>query len=119
LGPCSWKTPSRPASTSLWIDLGRPESTAPVPRHPFFDVSPEQIAALGDEDLRLLTAELCKADLRQRGLPTSAVLYGGNEIAPDGGIDVRVELPSDTQLGFLEGPRSAQMSQILQGSSLA
>ena len=29
------------------------------------------------------------------------------------------ELMGTTDLGFLEGPRSAQMSQILQGSSLA
>lgn len=57
-------------------------------QHPFFEISPEQIAALGDEDLRLLIAELCKADLRQRGLPTSAVLYGGNQTATDGGVDV-------------------------------
>jgi hypothetical protein len=76
-----------------------------MPRHPFFDVSPEQMATLGDEDLRLLIAELCKSDLRQRGLPTSAVLYGGNQIAADGGIDVRVQLPSDTQIdGFIPRP---------------
>jgi len=60
-------------------------------QHPFFEISPDQIASLGDEDLRLLIAELCKADLRQRVLPTSAVLYGGNQIAADGGIDVCIK----------------------------
>ena len=74
-------------------------------RNPIFDVSPDQIAALDDEGLRLLIARLCEADLRNRGLPTSAVLYGGNQIAADGGIDVRVELPADTQIdGFIPRP---------------
>jgi hypothetical protein len=78
---------------------------SPIAQHPFFDVSPEQIAALGDEDLRLLIARLCEADLRRRGLPTSAILYGGNQIAADGGIDVRVELPADTRIdGFIPRP---------------
>jgi hypothetical protein len=76
-----------------------------MPRHPLFDVSPDQIAALDDEGLRLLIARLCEADLQRRGLATSAVLYGGNQIAADGGIDVRVELPADTQIdGFIPRP---------------
>jgi hypothetical protein len=41
-------------------------------QHPFFEISPAQIPALGDEDLRLLIVELCKADLGQRGHPTSS-----------------------------------------------
>lgn len=67
-------------------------------QHSIFDVSPDQIAALDDEGLRLLIARLCEADLRRRGLPVTAVLYGGNQNAPDGGIDVRVELPADTEI---------------------
>ncbi len=48
---------------------------------------------------------LREADLRLRGLPTSAVLYGGNQIAADGGIDVRVELAADTDIsGFIPRP---------------
>ncbi|UHD17912.1 hypothetical protein [Thiocapsa bogorovii] len=73
-----------------------------MPQHPLFDVSPDQIAALDDEGLHLLIARLCEADLQRRGLATSAFLYGGNQIAADGGIDVRVELPADTQIdGFI------------------
>ncbi|NCA71763.1 MAG: hypothetical protein EOM91_17130, partial [Sphingobacteriia bacterium] len=76
-----------------------------MPQHLFFDVSPDQIAALDDKGLRLLIASLCEADLRRRGFPTSAVLYGGNQIAPDGGIDVRIKLPADTQIdGFIPRP---------------
>lgn len=74
-------------------------------QHPLFEVSPEQVAALDDEGLRLLIARLCQADLRRRGLPVGAGLYGGNQIAADGGIDVRVELPADTDiLGFIPRP---------------
>jgi len=64
LGPCSWKTRSRQASISAWIDLRRPKSTAPMARHPFFDVPPDQITALDVEGLRLLIADLCNTDLR-------------------------------------------------------
>ncbi|HSO81823.1 hypothetical protein [Thiocapsa sp.] len=68
-------------------------------------MSPDQIAALDDEGLRLLIARLCEADLRRRRLATSAVLYGGNQIAADGGIDVRIELPADTPIdGFIPRP---------------
>jgi hypothetical protein len=53
----------------------------------------------------LLIARLCEADLRGRGLSASAVLYGGNQIAADGGIDVRVELAADTDIsGFIPRP---------------
>lgn len=76
-----------------------------MPQHPLFDITPEHIRALDDEGLRLLIARLCKADLRLRGLPVSGVLYGGNQIAADGGIDVRVELPADTEIsGFIPRP---------------
>ncbi|MBK1702747.1 hypothetical protein [Thiococcus pfennigii] len=60
-------------------------------QHPLFDVTPEHILALDDEGLRLLIPQLCKADLRRRRLPVSAVLYGGNQIAADGRIDVGVD----------------------------
>ncbi len=76
-------------------------------QHTLFDITPEHIADLDDERLRLLIARLCQADLRCRGLPLSAVLYGGNQIAADGGIDVRVELPADTEIrGFIPKPHT-------------
>jgi hypothetical protein len=82
-----------------------------MPQHTFFEISPDQIAALGDEDLRVLIAVLCEADLRQRGLPTSAVLYGGNQTAADGGIDVEVELPAGTAIaGFIPRPATGFQS---------
>ena len=76
-----------------------------MPQHLLFESAPEQIATLDDESLRLLIARLCKAELRRRGLSVSSVPYGGNQIAADGGIDVRVELPAGTDIaGFIPRP---------------
>lgn len=63
------------------------------------DLTGEHVAKLGDEDLRTLVIKLCEAELRRTGQPHSAVLAGGNQTAPDGGVDVRVQLKS--------GPESA------------
>lgn len=51
-----------------------------MPRHPLFDISPEQVAVHDDEGLRLLIARLCVADLKRWGLlrgkrPILALLY--------------------------------------------
>jgi hypothetical protein len=43
--------------------------------------------------------------MRQRGLPTSAVTAGGEQEAPDGGLDVRVALPPSTVIdGYVSRP---------------
>ncbi|UWZ83197.1 hypothetical protein [Occallatibacter riparius] len=55
-----------------------------------FDITGEEISHLSDEDLRELIGRLCEAELRQNCLSTLAVTWGGNQNAPDGGIDVRV-----------------------------
>lgn len=54
------------------------------------EITGHDIANLGDEDLRTLVGRLCESDLKSRGIPTSAVTWGGNQNAADGGIDVRV-----------------------------
>ena len=56
------------------------------------EITGSDIAALNDEDLRSLVGRLCEAEMRSRGLPTSAVTWGGNQNAADGGIDVRVRI---------------------------
>lgn len=63
------------------------------------ELTGEHVAELGDEDLRSLVVKLCEAELHRTGRPTSAVLAGGNQTAPDGGLDVRVQL--DTTAGEL------------------
>ncbi|MEL7688735.1 hypothetical protein AAG596_14340 [Citromicrobium bathyomarinum] len=57
-----------------------------------FDIVGSDIAALGDADLRTLVARLVLAELGEQGLPLSGATAGGNQDAPDGGIDVRVEV---------------------------
>ncbi len=59
--------------------------------HPEFTVSKDDIAQLSDGDSRELIARLCKADLAKHGLSSSAVTWGGDQRASDGGIDVNVD----------------------------
>lgn len=63
------------------------------------DITPDDIASLNDTDLRELVARLCEAELLSRGLSPVAVTWGGSQTAPDGGLDVRVELPPQTTIG--------------------
>ena len=57
-----------------------------------FEVSPEDVASLAPVDLWELVARLCQVTLADAGLPTVCVTHGGHLSAPDGGIDVRVQL---------------------------
>lgn len=69
------------------------------------EITGDHIALLSDEDLRSLIGLLCEADLRKLGLPASAVTWGGNQTAKDGGVDVRVALAAGTAIdGFIPRP---------------
>ncbi len=52
------------------------------------DITGDDIALLNDTDLRALIGMLCEADFRREGLPVSGILWGGNQDASDGGLDV-------------------------------
>lgn len=69
-----------------------------------------QVAKLDDTDLRELVRRLCEAELRRNNQPVASVTAGGNQTAPDGGIDVRVELPTHVTLDFI--PRSQTGFQV-------
>jgi hypothetical protein len=72
-----------------------------------FEITADDVGQLSDEDLRSLLALLCEAEMRTRGLPVSAVTWGGNQNAPDGGIDVRVALPGGMVIdGFVPRPQT-------------
>ncbi len=58
------------------------------------EITPDHIADLADDDLRTLVALLCEAELSRHNLPVSAVTWGGDQRAADGGLDVRVALPA-------------------------
>jgi hypothetical protein len=59
--------------------------------HAFFELEPEEISNLGDADLRELVARLCEAELINKKIQPSCVLWGGAQEAADGGLDVRVK----------------------------
>lgn len=75
-----------------------------------FEATPEHILKLSDEDLRVLVGRLCEAEARSRGLPPVGITYGGDQNAPDGGIDVRAEVPTEVAVGFV--PRRVTVFQV-------
>ena len=91
------------ASGELKMTPGKARSTRPRQRKvvgagtsaPLFEISVQDVRALDDSDLRELVARLCKAALAEADLPPLPVTWGGDQRAPDGGIDVRVQLPAD------------------------
>jgi hypothetical protein len=75
------------------------------------EISGDDIAEWNDADLRTLVGRLCEAEVRQRDFPSSAVTWGGNQAAKDGGLDVRVALASGTYIdGFI--PKSEAGFQV-------
>jgi hypothetical protein len=73
-----------------------------------FIATPEQIGELGDDDLRTLIGLLCEREVVGTGCSASAVTYGGNQDASDGGVDVRVSLPDDAAIsGYVPRPAVA------------
>lgn len=77
------------------------------------EITGNEISELSDSDLRALVGLLCEAELRKKGLQTAGVTWGGHQNAPDGGIDVRVELQSfssEDEDGFI--PRRSTGFQV-------
>lgn len=56
------------------------------------NITGKDISDLNDTDLRSLIGLLCEAELSSNGLPTAGITWGGDQNAPDGGIDVRVKI---------------------------
>lgn len=91
------------ASGQLEASLGKARSARPkaAPKvtstgaATFFEVTPAHIAALTDTDLRELVGRLCMARLAVQGYPPEHVIWGGDQRAADGGIDVRVQMPAE------------------------
>ncbi len=62
----------------------------------------EDVRKLDDAQLRDLVERLCRAELSVSTFGQDRLTAGGNQNAPDGGVDVRVEWESGpTKLGFL------------------
>jgi hypothetical protein len=56
-----------------------------------FEITGDDLQKLDDSELRTLVARLAIAELRASALPIVGVTAGGDQNAPDGGLDVRVE----------------------------
>lgn len=76
-----------------------------------FEVTPDDIAKLDDSALSALVIRLCEMELIKRGLPTSSLITGGAQDAPDGGVDLMVEAPDQiADSGYI--PRGRTIFQI-------
>ena len=56
-----------------------------------FDISPEDVQILDDNQLRRILGSLLEAEAHQHGIPLSAIGLGGHQNALDGGVDARVQ----------------------------
>ncbi len=75
------------------------------------EVTGEDIARLDDASLRELIGLLCEADYRSAGLPVKDILWGGNQDARDGGLDVVVRGEVDPPLSSFV-PRKSTGFQV-------
>lgn len=60
-----------------------------------FEVTQEDIEALDDKQLRELVARAAQAEAQRHGHSPLHVTWGGNQTAPDGGLDVKADIPFD------------------------
>lgn len=75
-----------------------------------FEITKEQISQLNDTDLRILVGKLCEQTVLKCGLSPVGVTYGGNQDAPDGGVDVRVSISSFTSIDYI--PKADTIFQV-------
>ena len=57
-----------------------------------FDITKDQLLKFPGENLRELVARLCEAEIRGEGAPVSDLRWGGDENAPDGGLDIDISI---------------------------
>lgn len=73
-----------------------------------FSITTHEIQSLNDEQSRELIARLCRAELSKHGISQSAVTWGGDQRAKDGGVDVRVDIdPPQGMTGYIIKDHSA------------
>jgi hypothetical protein len=72
-----------------------------------FEITGDDISLLNDEDLRTLIGRLCEAELRRHEHSVSHAMWGGNQTAKDGGLDVHMALPPGVSIsGFILRPET-------------
>lgn len=72
-----------------------------------FDIEKDDLLRLSDVQLEDLIARLAEAEVAAQGHSPARVSWSGSINAPDGGIDVHVQVPVDElSTGFLERPQT-------------
>lgn len=70
-----------------------------------FDIGKDELLRLSDTQLEELIARLAEAEVAAHGYSPAWVSWSGSINAPDGGIDIHVQVPVDKlSTGFLERP---------------
>lgn len=70
-----------------------------------FDIEKDELLRLSDTQLEELIARLAEAEVAANGHSPAWVSWSGSINAPDGGIDIHVQVPSEQlSTGFLERP---------------
>jgi hypothetical protein len=73
-----------------------------------FEITGDDVAHLSDENLRSLVGLLREAEAKRLGYPISSITWSGHQDAADGGVDVRVALPANSEVGgFIPRPATA------------
>lgn len=71
------------------------------------DITGNEISELNDEDLSTLIGRLCESEFQKMSLPTVGIIYGGQHNAPDGGIDVKIDIENLPEInGYIPRPKT-------------
>lgn len=74
---------------------------------PIFNIQKDALLQLSDLQLEELIARLAEADLASKGHSPARVYWSGSINSPDGGVDVRIDVPVDElDTGFLSRPNT-------------
>ena len=77
------------------------------PEEAMLELDKDDLSKLNESQLEDLVGRLAEAEIVARGGQISEVLYGGSINAPDGGVDVRVDVVSTTfTSGFIPCPNT-------------
>lgn len=75
--------------------------------NPIFSIKTKDIKSLNDVQSRELVARLCRAELRKLNISENFVLWGGDQRAKDGGVDVLVNIdPPQSIIGYIKSDRT-------------
>ena len=72
-----------------------------------FDITKDQLLRFPGAYLRELVARLCEAEIRGKGARVSDLMWGGDENAPDGGLDIEISIENRDFVGdFVQRART-------------